>query len=297
MRLSGVQKQGWVGDTVREKSFRIIGASDNELPMTTVCYKISQKQFLRFLKKTGKEKEFDQSCRTSSFLKQTQIKTIMNSLVKRWEQEEHVNMVRLGPQSEVSEEIMDVSRFRIAYSGVRCSVQIRNALNLAGGGWFDKLDPYALARFRGSKQTFKTSILQDAGKDPVWNSEGHLVYNGELALELEVWDYDRHSKDDLVGTAHLQLEQIVQGYEGMVTLMAPGLEGKKPTRKVPLKQMMIVIGLQWDPPRDPAVAEAAAKAQALQATFGTSYGQFPTTLGSTNTAAELLKAGVSAPAW
>ena len=34
---------------------------------------------------------------------------------------------------------------------------MRNASNLTSGGWFDKLDPYAIVRFRGSKEARKTA--------------------------------------------------------------------------------------------------------------------------------------------
>ena len=64
------------------------------------------------------------------------------------------------------EEAVDPSRFRVAYRGAkaRCRketkhvvesyrkwlakahISVRNALNLSGGGWFDKLDPYAIVR-------------------------------------------------------------------------------------------------------------------------------------------------------
>lgn len=34
-------------------------------------------------------------------------------------------------------------------------IRIRNATNLTSGGWFDKLDPYTIVRFRGSKEDLK----------------------------------------------------------------------------------------------------------------------------------------------
>merc|ERR1719456_376561 len=151
------------------------------------------------------------------------------------------------------DEQMDPSHFRVAYRDVKARITVRNALNLAGGGMFDKLDPYAVVRFRGSKLApFKTSVLEDAGGDPFWAAEGcrhkgALLYNGETALEVSVWDYDKYSNDDLVATGVIQVEQFCRGFEGSVPLNLP--EGKK--RKANMKQMMIVMGVQWDPPKDP----------------------------------------------
>jgi Ca2+-dependent lipid-binding protein len=147
---------------------------------------------------------------------------------------------------------MDPSRFRNDYRDCTCHVTVRNALNLTGGGLFDKLDPYTVVRFRGSKFTFRTSTLEDAGSDPFWackgcRHQGKLLYQGETAIEISVWDFDRHSKDDLIATGVIPVEQFCRGFEGCVPLNLP--EGKK--RKANMKQMMIVMGVQFDPPKEP----------------------------------------------
>jgi len=51
------------------------------------------------------------------------------------------------------EEVVDPGRFRVAYRGYKAHISVRNALNLTGGGFFDKLDPYAIVRFRGSNSS------------------------------------------------------------------------------------------------------------------------------------------------
>lgn len=48
-------------------------------------------------------------------------------------------------------------------------VRIRNAANLTSGGWFDKLDPYAILRFRGSKEDMRTA-----------NGRESQVYSGAI---------------------------------------------------------------------------------------------------------------------
>jgi len=72
------------------------------------------------------------------------------------------------------------------------------------------------------------------------------MYNGETAMEVSVWDYDKYGADDLIATGVIQVEQFCRGFEGSVPLNLP--DGKK--RKANMKQMFIVMGVQWDPPKE-----------------------------------------------
>merc|ERR1719215_2413873 len=98
---------------------------------------------------------------------------------------------------------MDPSRFMVAYRGTRARIAVKNAMNLPDGSWFDKLDPYAVVRFRHSRAEFRTSVLKDAGGEPFWDAEGELMYNGEAELQVQVWDYDRFSADSLIAEGTL----------------------------------------------------------------------------------------------
>eukprot|EP00439_Symbiodinium_sp_Y106_P083764 s2122_g24.t1 len=234
-------------------NFRIIGGYQRGTNEKITLLKTSKKRFVDFVRKSQREKQFMQSCRISALDKQSTVKGIIKVLIERWETEDQADTMRKGlfDMSKV-EEAVDPSRFRVAYRGTKAHVSVRNALNLSGGGWFDKLDPYAIVRFRGSKSEFRTSVLQDAGSDPIWNCEGPLAYNGEVALEISVWDYDHYSSDDLVGTGVVQVEQFCNGFEGMVPLSLPSDKKKK---KKTLKQSMITIGILWDAPQDPGVRQ------------------------------------------
>mmetsp|Transcript_32104 Transcript_32104/g.70257 ORF Transcript_32104/g.70257 Transcript_32104/m.70257 type:complete len:760 (+) Transcript_32104:48-2327(+) len=209
-----------------------------------ICWKVTRRRFADFIRCCGRERHFLQACRLSVLEKQHRLQSIVKILVQQWEEEEQNSLLR-GDLLEkpAIEEAMDPSRFRVAYRGVRCMVTVRNALNLVGGGWFDKLDPYAIVRFKGAKQEFRTSVLQDAGGDPVWECFGSLVYQGETSLEVSVWDYDKYSADDLLATGSLHVEQFCSGFEGMVPLTSAGKKGS-------LKRMVIIISMQWDPPRE-----------------------------------------------
>eukprot|EP00439_Symbiodinium_sp_Y106_P084102 s2122_g24.t3 len=234
-------------------NFRIIGGYQRGTNEKITLLKTSKKRFVDFVRKSQREKQFMQSCRISALDKQST--GIIKVLIERWETEDQADTMRKGlfDMSKV-EEAVDPSRFRVAYRGTKAHVSVRNALNLSGGGWFDKLDPYAIVRFRGSKSEFRTSVLQDAGSDPIWNCEGPLAYNGEVALEISVWDYDHYSSDDLVGTG---VEQFCNGFEGMVPLSLPSDKKKK---KKTLKQSMITIGILWDAPQDVQNSERGSAA-------------------------------------
>ncbi|CAJ1352196.1 unnamed protein product, partial [Effrenium voratum] len=229
-------------------NFRMFGGYQRGTNDKIVLLKASKKRFVDFVKKSQKEKQFLQTCRGSTLDKQQIIKGIIKMLIDRWETEDQADNMRKGVYfNNKVEEAVDPMKFRVAYRGAKAHITVRNALNLSGGGWFDKLDPYAILRFRGSKSEFRTSVLQDAGGDPIWNCEGYLAYNGEVALEISVWDYDPYSSDDLVGTGVIQVEQFCSGFEGMVPLSLPTDKKKK---KKTLKQSMITIGILWDAPQD-----------------------------------------------
>jgi len=230
--------------TLTLSNIRVLGATQKGGNPVVSCWKASKQRFVEFVKHTGREKPFLQACRISSLEKQTHLKTIVKRLIKKWEIEEETNKLRRGLLGGPSiEEAIDPSRFRIAYRGFKAHISVRSACNLTGGGLFDILDPYAILRFRNSKQpAFRTGVLQDAGADPVWDCGGKMLYNGETALEISVWDYETNSADDLLGTGVITVEQFCSGFEGMIPLALPG--GKK---KKTMKQMVIIIGIQWPP--------------------------------------------------
>lgn len=124
---------------------------------------------------------------------------------------------------------------------------VRNAVNLVGGGWFDKLDPYCRIKFRKSNRVCETPVLQDAGGNPIWDFEDDIIYEGEDILDIEILDKDigKSSNDDLIAVGSRKIEDIMNGFEGMVNLAPP--EGSK---KKPLKQMAVVIGISWEPMYD-----------------------------------------------
>mmetsp|Transcript_34481 Transcript_34481/g.78688 ORF Transcript_34481/g.78688 Transcript_34481/m.78688 type:complete len:802 (+) Transcript_34481:121-2526(+) len=230
--------------------FRVVGASAAGIANDScVCWKVTRRRFSDFVSHAHREKAFLQACRLSTLQKQLHVKEQLAKMIARWEQETMSNKLRgaMMNEEEKQKEGIEPSMFRVAYRGTKCHLTVHNALNLQGGGWFEgKLDPYAVVKFRGSKAELRTSVLKDAGHDPIWNCEGTLTYSGEPALEIYIWDYDRLTDHDLLATGILHVEQFCNGYEGMVPLYPP--EGKK--KKKTVKQMFLVFGLIWDPPKE-----------------------------------------------
>jgi hypothetical protein len=258
---------------IRLGDLNIIGATPKGVNDVCTCWKVTRGRFEKFVEACNRKKQFTQACRVSSLAKQNELKEKVQRLVNKWETEELMNkmakFMTSGEDADAKEEVMDPSKFRVTYRDCKAHIIVRNALNLTGGGMFDKLDPYAVVRFRGSKMPpFRTSTLEDAGSDPFWACEGcrhkgALLYNGETALEIAVFDYDKYSNDDLVATGVIPVEQFCRGFEGAVALNLP--EGKK--RKANMKQMLIIIGVQWDPPKsDFNATKSTEKTQTMRST-------------------------------
>jgi len=244
-------------------TFTVRGAEQRGSQENIQCWKITRSRFMEFIKHCGREKQFLQSCRVNALEKQTTIRQMIERLIKKWEQEMMQAKLR-GPdfmKTEDEDDVMDPSVFRSAYNGCKCYISVRNALNLTGGSFFDKLDPYATVQFEGSKQKFTTSVLQDAGADPCWDCEGVLIYNGATSMEVKVYDYDRYSQHDLIASAKIEVEEFCRGLEGMIRLNLPA--GKK---KKSIKQMMIVLGIMWDSTPEQNAFNSTSKSSAAMST-------------------------------
>ena len=78
--------------------------------------------------------------------------------------------------------------------------------------WLSKMDPYCLVFYEGKK--LKTDVLQEAGKNPVWNMPFKIFINDtEGSIKFEVRDEDNLSSD-LVGKTECIARDILFGKVG-----------------------------------------------------------------------------------
>ena len=68
------------------------------------------------------------------------------------------------------------------------------------------MDPYVIIKV--GQKTFKTDTKHGAGKTPSWENVFELNRTTEEIMELEVFDHDTGSKDDLVGSGKINIDSI-----------------------------------------------------------------------------------------
>lgn len=193
--------------------------------------------------------------------KQLGFRDVVHRLLDEWARETHwAELLQGEKKTKVFE--LDLSKFRVAFRGAPVKIVVQNAVGLHGGGFFDKLDPYATVKFSGpSSQMIRTPTLQDVGSNPVWEHEGVLKYMGEESLEIQVWDEDINlfggeNSNDLIGSAILSVQSFCRGFEGTIELEPPPHKKQASKSKNP---MLFALSLTWDvPPSMWAAIEEAA---------------------------------------
>mmetsp|Transcript_66581 Transcript_66581/g.159124 ORF Transcript_66581/g.159124 Transcript_66581/m.159124 type:complete len:899 (+) Transcript_66581:70-2766(+) len=99
-------------------------------------------------------------------------------------------------------------------------VRILSAEGLPKGGWLDTSDPYCKCEVVNRPDTlFRTRAIRNVVA-PQWNHEGVVqAFAPGETLSFSVWDADRITKDDLLGTATLDSSRILPcGWEGNLNL-------------------------------------------------------------------------------
>ncbi len=93
---------------------------------------------------------------------------------------------------------------------------------------FSKMDPYAVVRVGG--QTFATKVHEGGGKTPGWNEKFSFRRTTEDIVNVQVWDRDTFSKNDMVGEGNVSFSEVSKGnycswvnlsYKGIVAAVEP----------------------------------------------------------------------------
>jgi len=79
------------------------------------------------------------------------------------------------------------------------------------------MDPYV--RIRVGSQSSQTQVAQSAGKHPTWSDRLMFKKTTEDIVNFEVWDRDRNSRDDLVGSGAVSLAKLyLKGNKSLETV-------------------------------------------------------------------------------
>lgn len=239
--------------TLHLSDFQLISKTAKGPVKPCTCMKVTNQQLLTVMKKCGRMNKFESDCRMSVVKKKRQVVKVAQRLMEAWDRDEIHDVIRaehMDTTDVPDEPILDPEQFREAYDGTRASIIVRYGQNLPEATWFDKLDPFVMVKFRGSRSEFRTAVLADAGASPYWNGEGTILYSGETELEVFVFDYNKPPKPaELVAAGKLSYLQFYRGmFEGMVLLDLKG-------RPKSIKKPEVAISLQFGrPARSPPCA-------------------------------------------
>ena len=88
-------------------------------------------------------------------------------------------------------------------------VHCLRATNLkAGQGMFGKADPYAQLQV-GDVQSFKTTVNNAGGKNPVWNQEFEFKFSSaDENLKITIYDYEKVGNDKFMGGCTISLSYL-----------------------------------------------------------------------------------------
>lgn len=231
--------------------FRLIaeGHRGSSVGEVATAWKVSGDRFKHSLRQSGRWDGFVTECQVSLLKRKCLVKDVVLRLGKTWDEEnakEQFSRVACNRsiQKEPTEEpALDPLQFMVMYRGVKAKIVIKNAVNLPEGSWFDKLSAYAVVKFAGSAgPDVRTGVLRDVGGQPFWDCEGELVYNGEGALEVQVWSYSRHGADELVAHGKLSITSFYQGFDSMIRLEPYSKKSRWGRRA---RAMAIIIGVSW----------------------------------------------------
>jgi len=249
LRMDLEQCMHKTGYDLHVMSLRLVSEPTDFDGVSTI-WKISNQRFWAVLRRGAQDKVFLKACNNSMIKRRMNTRKVCMDLIEEWEKELQQAEFWGGPPAVPPEPPPITPRtFQCRTHGVTARIFIRSAANLPEGSWLDRLDPYAVVRFRGAREVLRTSVLRDAGGDPKWDCSGTLVYNGEPAIDITVWEYDKFGPGVKVAEGQLGVEGFCQGFEGLVPLQPAAEKGtvsKQKSRGLPgTKQMGLVLGIMW----------------------------------------------------
>jgi hypothetical protein len=190
----------------------------------STCIRIPRHSFEVFINRQNKQKDMLTEAVNSSLEKQVRVREVCFLLIHKWNEEdrrrEQQKALTTRDPSTVG---MDVNSIRAKLRGAILTVRIVSAVGLSA---VDKLDPYIMIKIVGSTQVVKSPVYEDAGANPIFDFEARFRFNGETVVDIAVWDKDRFSKDEILGTTSLSIEQFHDGFVGSLEMKRPATLAK-----------------------------------------------------------------------
>ncbi|KAJ1472357.1 C2 domain-containing protein [Baffinella frigidus] len=98
-------------------------------------------------------------------------------------------------------------------------VTLVSAANLPKMDLLSKCDPYCIFYINGTHSAAKKSSVRKNTKNPEWQETlSFRVSDSTTILTVTVWDKDKVTEDDMIGSAFVDLDNFTFGEEREVTL-------------------------------------------------------------------------------
>lgn len=108
------------------------------------------------------------------------------------------------------------------------TIVVQNARFSSDKDFLGKMDPYVVVRI--GQNEFRTVAANGMGSTPVWNQSFTCYVTGEpnqQVMTLEVYDKDKISRDDFLGSATLSLAQVYQNRTAMQSVLLHNKAGRE----------------------------------------------------------------------
>jgi hypothetical protein len=188
----------------------------------STCIRIARPAFEQFLIRVNKQKDFLTEAVNSSMEKQMKIREVCHKLILKWDEEERRRQQQMSMrEKDPNTQGLDVNVIRSKLRGAILTVRVVSAVGLGGPKQEGKLDPYLIIKVVGTNSVVQSAVYEDASSSPQFDFEARFRYNGETVVDITIMDKDRFSKDEVLGTCSLTIEQFHDGFVGAMDIKRP----------------------------------------------------------------------------
>jgi hypothetical protein len=211
-----------LGFTLSLSNFHIRAKQEGPQMTKSTVIRIPRQVFEAFLIRVNKQKDFLTEAVNSSLEKQVKLRETCHKLILKWDEEERRRQAQMSMrQKDPSTQGLDVNVIRSKLRGAILTVRVVSAVGLGGPKQEGKLDPYLIIKVVGTNAVVQSAVYEDASSSPQFDFEARFRYNGETVVDVTIMDKDRFSKDEVLGTCSLTIEQFHDGFVGAMDIRRP----------------------------------------------------------------------------